>query len=135
MLSKSNRSISSDNLTITQMYSAPTSAHLCRARSPTCLRRSVRTLQQAQFAQQSIADEIFSLPMGMNMAAGAHASIINKIIPAEGPRNGCTEVTILGQGFYQGLDVMFSDQKATTTTFWGRTPWSASCPLRPRPAS
>jgi len=32
---------------------------------------------------------------------------------------GGTEVTILGNGFYQGLEVMFGDTEATTTTFWG----------------
>jgi len=133
MFSKNNRSISSENLAMTQMYSAPTSAHPSRAPSPTGLRSSVSALQQAQFAQQSIANNMFPLSMGMNMAAGAQASIINKIIPAEGPRNGGIEVTILGQGFYQGLDVMFGDQKATTTTFWGES--SLVCLVPPSPTA
>ena len=32
---------------------------------------------------------------------------------------GGTEVTLLGNGFFQGLEVMFGDTEATTTTFWG----------------
>lgn len=45
--------------------------------------------------------------------------VIHKIVPAEGSILGGTEVTLLGSGFYQGLEVMFGDTEATTTTFWG----------------
>jgi hypothetical protein len=49
------------------------------------------------------------------------APLIHKLVPAEGSIVGGTEVTLLGSGFYQGLEVMFGDTEATTTTFWGDT--------------
>ncbi len=108
-----------NGLAMAQMYSAPTSARPSRASSPNGLRNSVSTMQQqqAQLAQ-TLQSGLFTLPMG-NGAANATMSIINKIIPSEGPKSGGIEVTVLGSGFYQGLDVMFGEQKATTTTFWG----------------
>ena len=45
--------------------------------------------------------------------------IIHKLTPAEGPTAGGIEVTCLGSGFYPGLEVMFGDAQAITTTFWG----------------
>ncbi len=47
--------------------------------------------------------------------------VIHKIVPAEGPKSGGVEVTILGGGFFQGLEVMFGSAKATTTTYWGES--------------
>ncbi|KAK1239523.1 hypothetical protein MKX07_009011 [Trichoderma sp. CBMAI-0711] len=44
--------------------------------------------------------------------------IIHKVIPPEGELSGGTEVTVLGASFFQGLEVWFGDNKATTTTFW-----------------
>ncbi|KAL1969347.1 hypothetical protein VTN77DRAFT_9540 [Rasamsonia byssochlamydoides] len=46
-------------------------------------------------------------------------SIIHKLVPAEGSTTGGTEVTLLGSGFYPGMEVVFGDTLATTTTFWG----------------
>ena len=43
---------------------------------------------------------------------------IQKVVPAQGSMNGGTEVTLLGNGFYQGLEVVFGDIEATATTFW-----------------
>src|SRR3982074_2868870 len=54
---------------------------------------------------------------------------IHKMIPNEGPKAGGIEVTCLGSGFCQGLEVMFGDVKATTTTYWGET--SLVCLLPP----
>ncbi|EOO00009.1 putative ankyrin repeat protein [Phaeoacremonium minimum UCRPA7] len=67
-----------------------------------------------------------ALTSGLFASAGATAtrvppSVIHKVIPNEGPISGGVEVTILGEGFYQGLEVMFGDRRATTTTFWGET--------------
>ena len=44
---------------------------------------------------------------------------IQKLVPAQGSVKGGTEVTLLGNGFYQGLEVVFGDTEATATTFWG----------------
>ncbi|KAJ5553219.1 hypothetical protein N7494_002597 [Penicillium frequentans] len=46
-------------------------------------------------------------------------SVIHKLVPAEGSIIGGTEVTLLGSGFYPGMEVVFGDTLATTTTFWG----------------
>ena len=45
--------------------------------------------------------------------------VIINLNPAEGSIAGGTQVTCLGTGFTQGLEVMFGDARATTTTFWG----------------
>ena len=42
---------------------------------------------------------------------------IARIIPGEGSKSGGIEVTCLGNGFYDGLEVLFGDAHATTT-FW-----------------
>lgn len=54
---------------------------------------------------------------------------IHKIIPNEGSKSGGIEVTCLGTGFHQGLQVMFGDVYATTTTYWGES--SLVCLLPP----
>lgn len=46
-------------------------------------------------------------------------TVIHKLVPAEGSITGGTEVTLLGSGFYPGMEVVFGDTLATTTTFWG----------------
>ncbi|CAK7217017.1 SPT3 Dosage dependent suppressor of Ty-induced promoter mutations-like protein [Sporothrix bragantina] len=135
-----NRSTSFDNLALSQtpMFSAPTSTHPSRAPSPNGLRGSMHMFQQqlfqqqqqqlqqqltqAQFSQQ-FQNSLFNIPMAMSQPATNQTSqpVVHKIIPAEGPKSGGIEVTILGSSFYQGLDVMFGDQRATTTTFWGES--------------
>ena len=54
---------------------------------------------------------------------------IHKLIPNEGTKAGGIEVTCLGSGFCQGLEVMFGEAQATTTTYWGET--SLVCLLPP----
>jgi hypothetical protein len=44
---------------------------------------------------------------------------IQKLVPSQGSIKGGAEVTLLGNGFYQGLEVVFGDTEATATTFWG----------------
>ncbi|KAJ9141939.1 Ankyrin repeat protein [Pleurostoma richardsiae] len=131
MFSNANRSSSMDNLSLTQMYSAPVSAHPSRAPSPNGLRNSANVMQhQHQQAQlnQALQHNLFNLSMPVAMTP-ATPSVIHKVIPNEGPKSGGIEVTILGEGFYQGLEVMFGDRRATTTTFWGET--SLVCLLPP----
>ena len=45
--------------------------------------------------------------------------IINKVTPSEGPPSGGTEISVYGSGFTPGMEVMFGDQVATATTYWG----------------
>ena len=46
---------------------------------------------------------------------------LHKVIPNQGSKAGGMEVTCLGSGFKPGLEVMFGDTLATTTTCWGDT--------------
>ena len=125
--SNANRSHSMENLAMQQLYSAPASAHPSRAPSPNGLRNSVQAYQQqqAQIAQ-AVANGLYGMPLALNPH---RPPTIHKLIPSEGPKAGGIEVTCLGSGFCQGLEVMFGDSKATTTTFWGET--SLVCLLPP----
>ncbi|KAK6583683.1 hypothetical protein PZA11_003413 [Diplocarpon coronariae] len=128
LFSGSNRSQSMENLAMHQLYSAPASAHPSRVPSPNNgMRNSVQAYQnqQAQIAQ-AVANGLYGIPLSLN---SHRPPTIHKMIPNEGPKTGGTEVTCLGSGFCQGLEVMFGDIKATTTTFWGET--SLVCLLPP----
>jgi hypothetical protein len=127
-----NRTSLDHSMVMSQMYSAPTSAHPSRAPSPTGLRNSgvAAAASQAQLAQ-ALANSLYSLPIGVSQARPQ--PIIHKIIPNEGPKSGGIEVTILGAGFCQGLDVLFGDLRATTTTYWGES--SLVCLVPPSPTS
>jgi hypothetical protein len=81
--------------------------------------------QQAQIAQ-AVANGLYGMPLALNPH---RPPTIHKLIPNEGPKAGGIEVTCLGSGFCQGLEVMFGDSRATTTTFWGET--SLVCLLPP----
>jgi hypothetical protein len=122
-----NRSQSMENLAMHQLYSAPASAHPSRVPSPNGLRNTVQAYQQqqAQIAQ-AVANGLYGIPLSLNPH---RPPTIHKLIPNEGPKAGGIEVTCLGSGFCQGLEVMFGDSKATTTTYWGET--SLVCLLPP----
>lgn len=124
-----NRSASMDSLAVAHLYSAPASSHPSRAPSPNSLRNGIGP-SQAQFAP-SLAGNLFPMAMGANHARPP--PMIHKIIPNEGPKIGGIEVTVLGQAFFQGLEVYFGDQKATTTTYWGDS--SLVCLLPPSPVA
>jgi len=98
-------------------FSAPTSQHPSRAPSPNSSRINGGNYQ-AQHVPQQAAYALASLPPGLNLQ---RPPIIQRLIPNAGPRSGGDEVTVLGSGFFQGLDVMFGDNVATNTTFWGDT--------------
>ncbi|KAF5025332.1 hypothetical protein F66182_2590 [Fusarium sp. NRRL 66182] len=125
-----NRSASMDNLAMAQLYSAPASGHPSRAPSPSGLRSGVAANPQNQFAQ-ALSSNLYTLPIGMSQTRAP--PVIHKIIPNEGPMTGGIEVTVLGAAFFQGLEVWFGDQKATTTTFWGES--SLVCLLPPSPVA
>ncbi|KAI1863985.1 uncharacterized protein JN550_009264 [Neoarthrinium moseri] len=129
LFSGANRNMSMDNMALSQpMFSAPASAHPSRAPSPSQLRNEVNAIQQNQMTQA-----LYTQPMNMNTPRPANP-MIHKIIPGEGPKSGGIEVTILGSGFINGgLEVMFGDQRATTTTYWGET--SLVCLLPPSPVT
>lgn len=126
----SNRSASMDNLAMAQLYSAPASSHPSRAPSPNGMRNNVANGIRNQFPQ-SLTANLYSLPIGLNQARAP--PVIHKIIPNEGPKIGGIEVTVLGAAFFQGLEVWFGEQKATTTTYWGDS--SLVCLLPPSPVA
>jgi len=124
--SNNNRSQSMENLAMHQLYSAPASAHPSRVPSPNGMRNNVQAYQQQAQIAQAVANGLYGLPLNLNPH---RQPTIHKMIPNEGPKAGGIEVTCLGSGFCQGLEVMFGDSKATTTTYWGET--SLVCLLPP----
>ncbi|KAI1373716.1 hypothetical protein F4677DRAFT_186758 [Hypoxylon crocopeplum] len=121
-----NRNLNLDNMPVSQMFSAPTSAHPSRAPSPSRMRNDIQSLSHTPLAQN-----LYNASTAMN-SSRAPQPMIYKIIPGEGPKSGGVEVTILGSGFTNGgLEVMFGEQRAATTTYWGET--SLVCLLPPSP--
>jgi hypothetical protein len=109
-----NRSQSMENLPLQQWLSAPSSAHPSRPGSPNASRTNT---QDAAQLTQALSNQIW----GNSFANGSNRPpVIHKLIPSEGSVSGGTEVTLLGSGFYQGLEVCFGDSLATTTTYWGK---------------
>ncbi|KAI1825080.1 hypothetical protein F4861DRAFT_212786 [Xylaria intraflava] len=107
---------------VNQMFSAPVSAHVSRAPSPSQLRPEAPNLQHSQRAQEVLSGPILPPPA------------ILRIIPNEGSKCGGAEITILGSNFTNdGLEVYFGSQRAITTTFWG--PTSLVCMLPPSPVA
>ena len=105
-----NRSFSMENLSRQVMISAPPSRQPSRPGSPISGRNSFSGAEQTLSAVDM---------QPMNQMTRRAPPLIHKLVPGEGSVTGGTEVTLLGNGFYQGLEVMFGDTEATTTTFWG----------------
>ena len=116
-----NRSQSMENLASWQHnHSAPSSTRPSRAASP------VVNNTRPNMSQGQVHTSTSSL---YSTACPQRSPTIHKLIPGEGPKAGGIEVTCLGSGFSQGLEVMFGDSQATTTTYWGET--SLVCLLPP----
>lgn len=105
-----NRSFSMENLSRQGLMSAPSSRQPSRPGSP--LAHSNFGPNDSNFSQ-AVSNQL------MGQSTRRPVPVIHKLVPAEGSTSGGTEVTLLGNGFYQGLEVMFGDTEATTTTFWG----------------
>lgn len=99
-----------------QLMSGPNSSHPSRPGTP------------GGSARNSVQDQNLNVNAGPNStpqmwpltsAGNRLPSVIHKLVPAEGSIAGGTEVTLLGSGFYPGMEVVFGDTLATTTTFWG----------------
>ena len=110
------RSQSMDNLQGLQgIYSTPDSMRASRVPSPTPGHQN-NGLPQGH--AQLLTNSLYSASGAVNPQ---RSPVIHKLTPAEGPKAGGIEVTCLGSGFRQGLEVMFGDAQATTTTFWGES--------------
>lgn len=107
-----NRSFSLENLPRQALMSAPSSRHPSRPGSPLAVPQNAFGQNDPTFSQQ-VTNSL------MSQSSRRPNPVIHKLVPAEGSTSGGTEVTLLGNGFYQGLEVMFGDTEATTTTFWG----------------
>jgi hypothetical protein len=106
-----NRSFSLENLPRQAVISAPSSRQPSRPGTPRSNRNSFGAGDPS--LGQAGSNQLFGQP------SRRPPPLIHKLVPAEGSVTGGTEVTLLGNGFYQGLEVMFGDTEATTTTFWG----------------
>ncbi|MCJ1392710.1 hypothetical protein MMC18_005581 [Xylographa bjoerkii] len=123
--SAANRSQSLENISaVQQMFSAPNSARPSRAASPVSSHLNSNVIPSGQATTSA---NVTSGPP--NVISPQRPPTIHKLIPNEGSKAGGIEVTCLGSGFRQGLEVMFGDSLATTTTYWGDT--SIVCLLPP----
>lgn len=125
-----NRTTSLDNSNYA-FYSAPSSAHQSRAPSPVLQGPNLAAFQRQQ------AMPVRGNPYAVNQTTGNQmqepdrpSPIISKVTPAEGPTSGGIEISIYGSGFTHGMEVMFGDQIATATTFWGEKALCAVLPPR-----
>ena len=110
------RSQSMENLQgFSGIFSAPDSVRSSRVPSPTFGPQS-SALPQSH--TQVLTNSLHCVPGAANPQ---RIPVIHKLTPGEGSKSGGIEVTCLGSGFRQGLEVMFGDAQATTTTFWGES--------------
>jgi hypothetical protein len=123
--SAGNRSQSLENLAmVQQMFSTPNSARASRAPSPTSVNHNPNAMTNAHVP--ALVNTAMGYP---TVTSPQRPPTIHKLIPNEGTKAGGIEVTCLGSGFCQGLEVMFGEAQATTTTYWGET--SLVCLLPP----
>ncbi|KAF2154925.1 hypothetical protein K461DRAFT_266266 [Myriangium duriaei CBS 260.36] len=115
------RTTSLDQQNFQAFYSAPNSAHQSRAASPVLQGPNLAAFQRQQGRPGfGLSGPPTSAPPQPSIEADAKPHpIINKVVPAEGSTAGGIEVSIYGQNFSPGMEVMFGDQRATATTYWG----------------
>ena len=114
--SSAQRSQSMENLQgFSGVFSAPGSVRPSRLPSPSL------GPQSNGLPRNHAQTQANSLPCATGAANPQRAPVIHKLTPGEGSKSGGIEVTCLGSGFRQGLEVMFGDAQATTTTFWGES--------------
>lgn len=116
-----------DSTAYQAFYSAPNSAHQSRAPSPVLVGPNLAAFQRQQAHGGANAMPNRQNPFAMSTSSMASTMteperpppIINKVTPSEGPPSGGTEISVYGSGFTPGMEVMFGDQVATATTYWG----------------
>lgn len=105
-----------DALVQQRLISAPNSSQPSRPGSPGPSTRNSFQEQSLNLLGPSPSTPLWP---PLTNAGNRLPSVIHKLVPAEGSITGGTEVTLLGSGFYPGMEVVFGDTLATTTTFWG----------------
>ncbi|KAJ5491152.1 hypothetical protein N7539_002719 [Penicillium diatomitis] len=106
-----------DHLAQQNLVSAPNSAQPSRPGTPGGSGRNA--FQEQNLALALGATSANQIWPSLTTTPARLPSVIHKLVPAEGSITGGTEVTLLGSGFYPGMEVVFGDTLATTTTFWG----------------
>lgn len=106
-----------DSLAGGAIGSTPNSNHPSRPGTPGGSNRN--GFQDANIALALGANTSSQVWPSLNATPTRLPSVIHKLVPSEGSITGGTEVTLLGSGFYPGMEVVFGDTLATTTTFWG----------------
>jgi hypothetical protein len=106
-----------DSLAQQNLVSAPNSAQPSRPGTPGASSRNA--FQDQNLALALGATSANQIWPSLATTPNRLPSVIHKLVPAEGSITGGTEVTLLGSGFYPGMEVVFGDTLATTTTFWG----------------
>ncbi|KAI9792962.1 MAG: hypothetical protein M1816_001284 [Peltula sp. TS41687] len=108
-------------------YSAPTSAHHSRAGSPTGIPRTKPSLVSRHGSGGGVtADDFFDLTP--SSSTWPNPPSINQLIPSQGPKKGGIDISVVGSGFYQGLEVMIGEKQAATTRFWNENLLVCSLP-------
>lgn len=105
-----------DNHAFASLVSAPNSAQPSRPGTPSGGRGGLQDQNVMPSTAPGMANQTWNIPPSMPQRL---PTTIHKLVPAEGPTTGGNEVTILGSGFAPGMEVVFGDTLATTTTFWG----------------
>ncbi|KAF3491929.1 ankyrin repeat protein [Arthroderma uncinatum] len=126
---------SMDNHGQQTLVSAPSSTHPSRPGSPHMNNRN-RSMDQGTptgLPASGTQNHSWSVPTGL--PPPQVPSMIHKLVPAEGSTTGGSEVTLLGSGFYPGMEVVFGDTLATTTTFWGEKCLNCLTPPSVKPGS
>ncbi|EED21628.1 membrane-tethered transcription factor (SPT23), putative [Talaromyces stipitatus ATCC 10500] len=106
-----------DGLAQHHFMSTPSSTHASRPSSPGLT--AARSLFEPAHNLSTGPNPVNQAWPHLTNAGNRLPTIIHKLVPAEGSTTGGTEVTLLGSGFYPGMEVVFGDTLATTTTFWG----------------
>ncbi|KAK4226460.1 hypothetical protein QBC38DRAFT_510370 [Podospora fimiseda] len=99
------------------LYSGLTSVHQSRAPSPaTVINTNTVNMRGINPALSIRTHHDMALSPAL---ANSGAVAIHKVIPGEGSVMGSMDVTILGENFRPGMEVVFGNKSAVTTTFWG----------------
>lgn len=106
-----------DGLAHQSLASAPNSAQPSRPGTPGAPSRN--GYQDSTLDLALGANSANTIWPTLNNTPARLPPVIHKIVPAEGSISGGTEVTLLGNQFTPGMEVVFGDTLATTTTYWG----------------
>lgn len=121
--------IHNQNQTPVDHQSGPAAGHASHSSQNSASFMSQPQNQIFPVVQNFLGDEILSATLPTPVSTPQPSPTIHKLIPSEGSKSGGIEVTCLGSGFHPGLQVIFGETLATTTTYWGET--SLVCLLPP----